>query len=475
MKNSSFRRIAALFFSLSLCGEASASGVAAAIARTGRPAGLSPVSGQVSKPVALSVLNFQMDQAAFKLAGALASVDASDVVEPVLESAPAAALVAQALIHPELRKVARDVLTARADREGAALADRLDFLGRSVREGSALGFFKKNGKEKPAVRDFAKRLNALFDGAIDDSVESFAAYAAGAFGAGVSAAPAVVARTGLGRLGVPSDSELHERVALSPLSNPERERVVRELFEKAGAQAGEIRIQDAGRGRSNIFVVKPGKTDRVIIVGGHHDKVHRGAGTIDNWTGATMVVNLYQALREVETEATYVFAAFSREEEGLLGARHFLNSMFREERKKIDAMINLDTLAVDGTFSWKNNSDRILLDMIKAAAGRGGFDLSEMRLWGGDSDSSVFRRAGIPAMTVLGASNDVIWDIIHSEKDTIGWFSLAHYKNAYLLVRSLLLDLDSAPIRRPGWFAAIGRASRRAAVWAGAGLRRLLS
>ena len=219
-----------------------------------------------------------------------------------------------------------------------------------------------------------------------------------------------------------------------------------DLFKLGGAKESEIVTQDAGRGRRNIMVVKPGRTDRVIVVGGHHDKVDSGRGTIDNGTGATLVANLYQALNGVETDATIVFIAFAREEEGLIGSRQYVRSLTREQRDKIDVMINLDTLAVDGTFSWKNNSTRSVLDRFAQVSRESGHALSEERLNGGDADSSTFRDAGIPAVTIYGASESVIFDIIHSERDTMGAFSLAHYKNAYLLVLEAIKSFDRTPL-----------------------------
>jgi len=245
---------------------------------------------------------------------------------------------------------------------------------------------------------------------------------------------------------VATDDELRGRLERLPATNPEREKYVVDLFKLAGAHPEEIVLQDAGRGRNNILVIKKGRTDRVIVVGGHHDKVSAGAGSIDNGTGATMVANLYQALRDQETDATIVFIAFAREEEGLIGSKHYLESLTPAQRAKIDAMVNLDTLAVDGTFSWQNNSTRALLDRIRAVAAEKGRALVESHLDGGDADSSTFREAGIPAITVFGASQDVIFDIIHTERDTMAAFSLEHYRNAYLLTLELLQSLDARPL-----------------------------
>lgn len=274
------------------------------------------------------------------------------------------------------------------------------------------------------------------------SVSQFAELARRLFGN----APVVTSRKAARKaLGVPGDGELDEEVRRSPRDNAERERLIQELFVQAGARREDIRAQDIGRGRHNFIVVKPGKTDRVIVVGAHHDKVSQGMGTIDNWTGATMVANLYQQLKDVETEHTYVFIAFGREEEGLIGSRAYVKALSQAELGRIDSMVNLDTLGVDGTFSWKNNSDANLLKTIRETAARERLDLTERTLTGGDADSTSFRRAGVAAVTIFGASPEIIFDIIHSETDNPTAFSLTHYVNCYKLTAAVLKTLDAQP------------------------------
>jgi Zn-dependent M28 family amino/carboxypeptidase len=151
-------------------------------------------------------------------------------------------------------------------------------------------------------------------------------------------------------------------------------------------------------------------------------------------------------MRDLDTEATYVFAAFAREEEGLLGSEAYVRSLSKAQREKIDSMVNLDTLAVDGTYSWKNNSTQSLLDLVAETAAREKLAHSAEHLDGGDADSSTFRKAGIAAMTLFGASQEVIFDIIHTVRDTMAVFSLPHYKNAYLLTLALLKALDRNPV-----------------------------
>ncbi len=246
--------------------------------------------------------------------------------------------------------------------------------------------------------------------------------------------------------GIPTDGDIRDRMDRLPATNPERQKFMVELFKLGGATDADIKLQDAGRGRHNVIATIKGKTDRVIVIGGHYDKVHEGLGKIDNGTGSTMVANLYQALHGTQPEATLVFIAFAREEEGLLGAQTYVRSLDKSSRSKIDAMINLDTLAVDGTFSWKNNSTRAVLDRLAQVSRESGHALKEDYLNGGDADSSVFRGAGIPAVTVYGASQDVIFDVIHSERDNMSSFNLGHYKNAYLLVLEAIKSLDRTPL-----------------------------
>ena len=277
------------------------------------------------------------------------------------------------------------------------------------------------------------------------------------------AAPVAIsyAPKGSGTEAIPSDETQVARMKESPLTNPQREAAIIRMFQEAGASANVVRVakgqvppldvydtvivQDAGRGHNNIYVVKKGKTDRVIVDSSHNDKVSEGQGTIDNWSGSMMVVGHYQGMREFDSESTHVFIAFAREEEGLIGSETFLQSMTEAQKKRIFVNQNLDTLAVDGTFSWKNNSTRWVLDLIKSVASEKKLGLQEIRLDGGDADSSSFLHRGIAAMTVFGVSPEVIFDIIHSANDNFAAFSLPHFKNAYLLTLEVLKALDRLP------------------------------
>jgi len=378
-----------------------------------------------------------------------ASAIAAQPVAPISAQAPTSLF--QGLMET------RTALSAAQDKGGAKTAQTLDsfFQGsaqlKAASDDAVLGAesapasLPAGGPQARTESKLAPPAPAEEAAAPLSSLDRFVDFAKGLFFPDGGEA-GIISHRGTRLAAMPADEDMIKGMELSPLTYPERLAAVIELFKHAGAKPEEVITQDAGRGQKNVYVVKKGRTDRVIVVGSHHDKADVGAGTIDNWSGTTMVINLYQAMRDMDTEATYVFASFAREEDGLIGSSKYLKSLTADQRKKIDAMVNLDTLAVDGTFSWQNNSTKTLLDMVKKVAAKEKYDLKEERLWGGDADSSSFREFGIAAMTLFGVSPERIFDIVHSENDTMAVFSMPHYKNAYLLTLALLKFLNLTPV-----------------------------
>ena len=311
--------------------------------------------------------------------------------------------------------------------------------------------FRAEAKE-PDFAGFAKKgAQAFYEGTLAD----------GEYGAVVELPPSI---RPLGVL--PEPGEMRRRMELPTLTNPQREEKGIELYQLAGAGAEIVDVkegqplsldrghvilrQDAGRNRHNLIVVKPGrKNDKIIVVGAHHDKVARGEGKIDNWGGATLMANLYQAMKDVDTDATYVFVMFAREEEGLLGSEAFVKSLSPQQRAKVKAMLNVDSVGVDGTFTWKNGggwwgknqSSEWLLALVDRVAKAARLDHKAAELNGGDADSSSFKN-WTHATTMYGASQEVIFDIIHSDNDNMTHFNLDHYVNTAKLAFEVLKELD---------------------------------
>ncbi len=61
-----------------------------------------------------------------------------------------------------------------------------------------------------------------------------------------------------------------------------------------------------------MICVLPGNSEKVIIVGAHFDHVSDGSGVVDNWSGASLLPSLYQALKDHPRKHTFIFIGFTR-------------------------------------------------------------------------------------------------------------------------------------------------------------------
>ncbi len=250
--------------------------------------------------------------------------------------------------------------------------------------------------------------------------------------------------------GVVPDQELLDELKAAPPTNPERVEQIKALFEQAGAPPDAIRLQEVKPRREgdpishNVIATKPGKTDEVIVIGGHLDKVEPGDGVIDDWSGASMTTNLYQAFKEFPTHHTLVFIGFAYEEQGLLGSRLYVESLNEAERAKVKAMVNLECLGVGGPFIWSNGSTDALERLAHEVAEQAELPLNSHVILGVGADSIPFERAGIPNITFDGLPLEKM-SLIHSPQDTFEQIDPECYLNTFRIVSRFLVALDQQP------------------------------
>ncbi|TVQ10468.1 MAG: M28 family peptidase [Bacteroidetes bacterium] len=163
----------------------------------------------------------------------------------------------------------------------------------------------------------------------------------------------------------------------------------------------------------NVAGYLDNQAETTVVIGGHYDHLgyggsgsrSPGANTIhfgadDNASGTAGVMESARFLSQSDyTSSNYIFIAFSAEEKGLLGSRHFTNSD-AYDMSKVSYMFNLDmigrlenrniTLYGTGTSPvWDslidlNAGDELLIR--KSASGQGG------------SDHTSFYRQNIPVL-----------------------------------------------------------------------------
>jgi Zn-dependent M28 family amino/carboxypeptidase len=227
-----------------------------------------------------------------------------------------------------------------------------------------------------------------------------------------------------------------------PCKNKERLSAVKALFEKMGAAASEIEV-DKHKHVENLVIRKPGASEEKIVIGAHYDKVADGCGALDNWTGVVVLAHLYQTLKNVPLKKTVIFAAFGREEEGLIGSQAMAKAIGKEQAAQYCAMINIDSLGLAAPQVAANLSSEKLGALAEELAKVMNMPFARARLEGGSSDSVSFIEKKIPAVTIHGMSND--WPrILHSSSDRPSKVNSESVYLGYRLALAMVQRVDEA-------------------------------
>ena len=235
------------------------------------------------------------------------------------------------------------------------------------------------------------------------------------------------------------------RLETCPSRISERRERLKQLFMEVGCQGPYLKEQRVRRSRFNVICTLEGESDSTIIIGAHHDKARNGDGVVDNWSGASLLPSLYEALKSDQRQHTFVFIGFTDEEKGLIGSKHFVKSLSKEEKEEIKAMINLDSLGLSYTKLWWNEAGQDMVNTIAGVADQMGLEVSGVdpsRVGGGDNES--FEKLGIPALMVHSVTEEKL-KILHSRHDNLKAIQMDDYYDTYRLLAAYLSYLDSNP------------------------------
>ncbi len=227
-----------------------------------------------------------------------------------------------------------------------------------------------------------------------------------------------------------------EREAI-PVIHVTRE-VADQLLQKGGAEsitALQTRLDEQGSGASvllagvrvsgevvtesddmlarNVIGALPGNgphSGEYIVIGGHYDhigvrygSIHNGAD--DNASGTAGVIELAHMLAATpRRDRSIIFMAFTGEEMGLHGSRHFVADP-TVEIDSIIAMLNLDMI---GRLTEDNEANELgvfgvgtgasFKEIVASAADAVGIECAPESGSGGGSDHASFYQAGIPSL-----------------------------------------------------------------------------
>ena len=257
--------------------------------------------------------------------------------------------------------------------------------------------------------------------------------------AGCSAAQEPTTNVG-SKVSTPED--IAKDFAAVPCDDKDRLAAVRALYESAGATASDITM-DQHDNVENLVVTKKGASPEKIVIGAHYDKVADGCGAVDNWTGLVAMTALYQTLRDIPLDKTVVFAAFGKEEKGLVGSRAMVRAIPEDQLPQYCAMINIDSLGLGPPQVADNMSSKALGKFAGEMAKEMEIPYGHASIGRANSDSSSFVAKKIPAVTIHGLNND--WStILHSKHDQVAKVNSASVYLGYRLALAMIVKLDAS-------------------------------
>jgi len=228
-------------------------------------------------------------------------------------------------------------------------------------------------------------------------------------------------------------------------SNKQREITLKQMFSEAGCDEQHLSEQPVkGSKQPNVICLLPGTSDKVIIVGAHFDYVPAGNGVVDNWSGASLLPSLYEAIKIEPRKHSYIFIGFTDEEVGEVGSAFYVHQMTKEQVAATDAMVNMDTLGLAPTEVWASHSDPRLNHAIASLAKSMSLPVTAMNVEQvGSTDSEQFAARKIPSITIHSLTQQT-WDahILHTSKDKLSAMNLDNYYETYRLVAAYIAYLD---------------------------------
>ncbi len=156
------------------------------------------------------------------------------------------------------------------------------------------------------------------------------------------------------------------------------------------------RLDDRSVRMANVVATLRGTTDpeRYYVVSGHYDSrasrggdgEQRAPGAVDDGSGTALVIELARVLSRYDFEASLIFIAFTGEELGLIGSRHWADQA-AERKLQVDAMITNDIVGNSrgGSGLLGNTSMRVFSEGVPVNEDERGARLR--RSIGGEVDS----------------------------------------------------------------------------------------
>jgi hypothetical protein len=309
------------------------------------------------------------------------------------------------------------VLTGTPVYIGDSTADEIERLGPRLRGAIVLMHrpqteFLRNDRQQPSEGNGPVQTgNPPLPGPSSSTPTSGMLTRLRAFGAGVALSPGAMEHGTVRVQGFPNTAR--DAVPTVVLAAEHYNMLVRMV--EAGASP-QLRIEVGARSYENdlnsynvlaeILGTDARLQDEVVFVGAHLDSWHAATGATDNADGVTAVMEAMRILTAVHARPrrTIRVALWGGEEQGLLGARAYVNQHLRDDasRGKISVYLNDDpgTGQTYGFYMENNESAKQIFDAWLPPLRDIGVRRNVIEGIGA-TDHVPFDQAGIPAFTVI--------------------------------------------------------------------------
>ena len=206
----------------------------------------------------------------------------------------------------------------------------------------------------------------------------------------------------------------------------------------------------------NIVAIIEGSDEKLkeeyIIIGAHLDHVGSQAGLVfpganDNASGSSAVLEIAEAFVKggVQPKRSIMFVLFAGEEQGLLGAKHFVDT-WNKGYDKIAAMINLDCVGYGDSIQVGNGKSAPLLWEIANQIDETSFNSMVDRTWnGGGADATPFHEKGIPCLYFVTTNS---YDHLHLPTDEVSTLNPELYEKIVRLAHLTALEVANGNYER---------------------------
>ncbi len=232
---------------------------------------------------------------------------------------------------------------------------------------------------------------------------------------------------------------MRTRLASGAVGSRQRQTKIKDLFQDVGCPVEEQRVD---RNSGNVICTLTGQKGSTIVIGGHFDFVESGKGIVDDWSGASLLPSLYQALKSRSRQHTFVFVAFAAEERGLVGSSRYVRNMTPAQKALTRAFVNLECLGLTTVKVWTSRSTPSLVTRLSEVARTLDIPLKGVNVdQVGDDDTHPFLSAHIPVISIHSVTQET-FSILHSSRDRMDAIHFDDYYAAYKLTAYYLAYLD---------------------------------